>query len=331
LTISGSTLYSTTRTGGDDDGGTVFAVNTDGTGFRLLHEFAGGDQGAFPTGNLTLSGSTLFGTTGLNGGIIYSVNTDGSGFRILHDFAGGADDGYNPEGGVTLNNSTLYGTTHNGGDAEEGTIFSMNTDGTDFQLLHEFGDGAADGRGPASGLSLSGSTLYGTTTSGGEHGRGTIFSINTDGTDYTLLREFAGGPNDGNRPRDLTLSGTTLFGVTFFGGEYNYGTLYSVNTDGSGFELLHDFNVSGLNGADPNRVIVVNSTLFGTTAGGGGHGQGTAYSLNTDGTGFTILRSFAYPFPVPEPSALVLLLAGLGVLLLLGRCPAPRRRAIAEG
>ena len=43
--------------------GTVFAVNTDGTGFTNLYSFTDGSDGANPNAGLILSGNTLYGTT----------------------------------------------------------------------------------------------------------------------------------------------------------------------------------------------------------------------------------------------------------------------------
>src|SRR5437899_11326960 len=39
LVLSGNILYGTAQAGGDSGNGTVFALNTDGTGFRNLHSF----------------------------------------------------------------------------------------------------------------------------------------------------------------------------------------------------------------------------------------------------------------------------------------------------
>ena len=39
LILSGNTLYGTARSGGSSGNGTVFALNTDGTGFTNLHSF----------------------------------------------------------------------------------------------------------------------------------------------------------------------------------------------------------------------------------------------------------------------------------------------------
>src|SRR5258708_31096052 len=67
----------------------VFAVNTDGTGFTTLHNFASYD-GADPVAGLILSGDTLYGTTAggasSGNGTVFAVKTDGTGFSILHSF-----------------------------------------------------------------------------------------------------------------------------------------------------------------------------------------------------------------------------------------------------
>ena len=61
LTLSGLKLYGLTTGGGSSDGGTLFCVNTDGTGFGLLHNFTGAvGDGASPLGSLTLSGSKIW-------------------------------------------------------------------------------------------------------------------------------------------------------------------------------------------------------------------------------------------------------------------------------
>jgi uncharacterized repeat protein (TIGR03803 family) len=79
-----------------------------------------------------------------------------------------------------------------------------------FTNLYSFA-GGNDGSGPHAGLTLSGNTLYGTTSVGGTAGNGTLFAINTDGSGYTSLYSFSGG-NDGSDPQaDLIVSGNTLY------------------------------------------------------------------------------------------------------------------------
>ena len=50
--VSGNTVYGTTATAGNSGKGTVFAVNTNGTGFRILHSFTGASDGAHPWSGL---------------------------------------------------------------------------------------------------------------------------------------------------------------------------------------------------------------------------------------------------------------------------------------
>jgi len=101
LTLVGSNLFGTTDSGGSAGGGTVFSMNTPGSGFQVVHSFPGG-EGDGPLAELTLGGSTLYGTTAYGGaahhGTIFSMNTDGSGYQVLHTFTGAANDGADPNG-----------------------------------------------------------------------------------------------------------------------------------------------------------------------------------------------------------------------------------------
>jgi uncharacterized repeat protein (TIGR03803 family) len=163
-------------------------------------------------------------------GTIFSMNTDGTDFSVLHTFAGGSNDGAEPWGSLTLAGSRLYGTTKAGGPDDKGTIFGINTDGSGFSLLHAFENTTDDGASPFGSLTLAGSKLYGTTQQNGANANGTIFTVETDGTDFALLHSFAGTPNDGAAPRsDLALSsdGMQLFGTTPTGGADNRGIIFS--------------------------------------------------------------------------------------------------------
>ena len=104
LVLSGNTLYGTAAYGGTSDDGSVFKVNTDGTGFATLYTFTGGSDGSGP-GGLILSGNPLYGTAGGGptsyDGSVFKVNTDGTGFATLYSFTGGSDGG-DPVAGVIL-------------------------------------------------------------------------------------------------------------------------------------------------------------------------------------------------------------------------------------
>jgi uncharacterized repeat protein (TIGR03803 family) len=250
-------------------------------------------------------------------------------FTTLYGLTDGSD-GASPCGDLLLAGNSLYGTAEYGGNVEGGssgygTVFALNTNGTDFTTLHSFTEPHANGPGltpvltnsdgfnPVGGLVVSGNTLYGTCQNGGSLGSGTVFAVNTDGTDFTVLHTFreaignAGVNSDGAYPwSTLLLSGNTLYGTCPGGGSAGDGTVFAIDTNGTGFTTLHSFteaignageNSTGTNseGAFPqNELLVVSgNTLYGTAAGGGSSGTGTVFAVNTDGTGFNTLLSFA--------------------------------------
>jgi uncharacterized repeat protein (TIGR03803 family) len=326
LILSGNTLYGTAVTGGSSGNGTVFKVNTDGTDFTNLHNFTAIDanigtnrDGANPAASLILSGNTLYGTAqygGVGAGTVFAVNTDGTGFATLHICQGGSDGAYLPAG-LILSGNTLYGTVLQGGSSgNNGGVFSLSLGSAAaqaFTTLHsftatdpDFGTFNSEGAFPYAGLVLSGNTLYGTAAQGGSSGIGTVFKVNTDGSGFTNLHTFTAislhpTNSDGAYPNaELVLSGTTLYGTAAQGGSSGNGTVFKVNTDGTGFTNLHSFGALsppyvGVNSDEAYPyagLILSGNTLYGTASQGGSSGAGTVFAVNTDGTSFTNLYSF---------------------------------------
>src|ERR1043166_4012391 len=313
---SGKTLYGTAKFGGSWGDGAIFAVNIDGTGFTNLYSFTANigpgytdytnSDGAYPIAGLVLSGRTLYGTTRAGGthkaGTVFAIDTDGTGFTNLYRFtAGGYDpsngltnsDGAYPDAGFILSGNTLYGTAEQGGSSGAGTVFAINTDGTGFTNLHTFtalsigppyprtnnGGGA-----PVAGLILFGNTLYGTTYTGGSSGNGTVFVLHTNGTGFTTLHNFtallSNTNSDGANPNaGLVVSGNTLYGTGVSGGSSGRGTVFAINTDGSGFTTLH--SCAGGDGAGPHTGLILSgNALYGAALQGGSSGNGTVFSIS---------------------------------------------------
>jgi uncharacterized repeat protein (TIGR03803 family) len=198
---------------------------------------------------------------------------------------------------LTLSGSTLYGMTYSGGSNNDGMIFSVPVSGGTATTLLSFS--GTNGSVPAGDLTLSGSTFYGMTRTGGANGDGTIFRINTDGSGFQDLLSFSG--TNGNTPfyGSLTLSGSTLYGMTELGGILGRGNIFSINTDGSDYDDLLDFN--GTNGGGPYGSLTLSgSTLYGMTTAGGSNDAGNVFALNL--------------VPTPEPSTFVLLIVGAAAL-----------------
>jgi uncharacterized repeat protein (TIGR03803 family) len=284
------TLYGTTRGGGANNGGTVFAVTTSGNE-TVLHSFEGccgtGTDGSDPhMANLTYVNGVLYGTTTSGGasgyGTVFALTTSGT-ESILHSFASGTD-GAHPFAGLTFGNGILYGTTVQGGAPNGGgTVFAVTTSGNE-SVLHSFGS-ATDGAGPSANLIYVNGVLYGTTTSGGASGYGTVFALNTSGTESILhiLHSFAGGADGSGPEADLIDVNGTLYGTTGGGGTNNGGTVFAVTTSGSE-RVLHSFEAccgTGTDGSNPLAGLInVRGAIYGTTHDGGASGFGTVFQVS---------------------------------------------------
>jgi uncharacterized repeat protein (TIGR03803 family) len=104
---------------------------------------------------------------------------------------------------------------------------------------------------------------------------------------YSILYNFAGGGTDGLNPYgSLTLSGSTLYGMTYDGpqaagppGYHDPGTVFKINPDGTGYQILHYFNPTAGDGTGPfGDVTLVGSKLYGMTYIGGSSGDGVIFS-----------------------------------------------------
>ena len=297
LVLLENTFYGTTYIGGRSGNGTVFAINSDGSGFRILHHFSAisnttNDDGANPSGGLSGRGDSLYGTASRGGragwGTVFKLNIDGTGFSTLFCFNGGSDGAY-PDAELVLSGNRLYGTALGGGSEGLGTVFAIDTDGTHFRNLHNFT--GADGSQPDGGLVLSNNTLYGTTVEGGGAGLGTVFAVNTDGVDFRNLHSFSGASDGAHSQAGLMLLGDMLYGTASQGGSAGGGTVFAVHTDGAGFRVLHCF--TGTEGSKPVAGLILSGrTLYGTASQGGSAGGGTVFAVNTDGGAFTIQHTF---------------------------------------
>ncbi len=225
----------------------------------VLHSFTGvevssdidpipdSNDGARPAAGLIFdSGGNLRGTTSAGGpgaffglsGTIYTCGTVFSlapvGSETVFPVVGFG--GCTPVAGLIADKSgNLFGTTVHGGFSANfncsqsnnifpgcGTVFSLGTGALhNFTGFPDLPGPPTDGAFPAAGLVADSSgNLYGTTTSGGPSGFGTVFKLSPNGTSYTILHSFAGGASDGADPTAALIidSGGNLYGTTDSGG-----------------------------------------------------------------------------------------------------------------
>jgi uncharacterized repeat protein (TIGR03803 family) len=271
-------FYGTTAYG--DGYGTVFKVTPQGVE-TTLYSFQGGNDGAVPYGGLIqdVSGN-LYGTTttgGSNGnGTVFKVTPQGV-ETTLYSFQGG-NDGASPSAGLMIGaDGNGYGTTAYGGSTNNGTVYKITATGQE-TVLYSF-HGGDDGAGPLDGLIQDESgNLYGTASTGGSNGNGTVFKITPQGVE-TTLHSFQGGA-DGSYPYAGLIIGAdgNLYGTTYGGG---YGTVFKITPQGVE-TILHGFQ-GGNDGANPLAGLIQDESgnLYGTTTegGGSGGGNGTVFKI----------------------------------------------------
>jgi uncharacterized repeat protein (TIGR03803 family) len=205
-------LYGTTTAGGLFGRGSVFRLSPAGL-FTNIYSFTGGMDGYNPAGGLALGDDgALYGTTLSNtirgfvfNGTLFRLSTNG---LLTTLYSLNFTDGSYPAAGLIQGaDGNFYGTTRQGGPNDYGTLFRMTPNGT-VSTLVEF-DGFNDGANPLTALTWgSDNNLYGTTSSGGPGGYGTIFRLS-----------FVGAPQISAQPvsRTAVTGGKTAFSVAVTG------------------------------------------------------------------------------------------------------------------
>jgi len=293
--LIGSTIYGMTRNGGTNGTGSIFKINTDGSGLQVLHSFGGGlgpwNDGYSPYGGLVTDGTTFYGMTYssvLGRGIVFAMTKNGAGFSILYSFDASAYQGADPQGSLVLSGSTLYGMTSGGGTNGLGIVFEIQVNSLGYQVIHSFTGGSNDGGTPYGSLIVSNSTLYGMTSAGGANNLGTVFSLQPNGTGFQVLHSFSA---PASAPMgDLVLSNATLYGMTGGTNDGGLGTVFHLNTDGSGFQIDYTFAFGPTNltdGGTPwGSLLLLNSSLYGMSQlGGSSQNLGALFSLGDTNTG----------------------------------------------
>lgn len=293
-------FYGTTQSGGIDDLGIVFKINTSGVE-SALYAFTGASDGdgAYPSSNLIGDSSgNLYGTTiqggdsscdgGYGCGTVFKLDT-GRKVTVFHAFTGPPDGAFPYAGLVRDAAGNLYGTTSSGGSTNAtcapaggcGTVFKIDITGKE-TVLYTF-TGAPDGENPGGGLILDAAgNLYGITGGGGEAegqgnctdgiGCGTVFKLDAATGKETILYTFAGG-TDGSSPEAGVIrdAAGNIYGTTGGGGSSNpkcitgtCGTVFELDATGKE-TILHRF--VGTDGELPLGTLLRDKAgnLYGTT------------------------------------------------------------------
>ncbi len=268
--------------------------------YTVIHNFTDGGDGAEPQTGLTIDAAgNLYGTTDSGGtggyGTVFRLKHRGSGWTLntLYSFNGGSLGTYPSSRVLLAHDGTLYGTTSE-------VIYHLKPFPTaqvsvgapwSAAVVHTFQGRPSDGGGAQGDLFLDPSgNIYGTTEYGGSgycggYGCGVVYEVTPSGGGWTETVLYSFPDGGGSLPRGGVVSDTSsnFYGVTELGG--SHGVVYELSQSGSGWteQSLHNFSGSGGNGDGDypigGLIIDASGNLYGTTEGGGTHGQGTAFEL----------------------------------------------------
>ena len=240
---SSGNLYGAVAHWSGNDRGAVYQVVRNGNNWSLnvIYQFAGGNDGSQPRGNLAIDAAgNIYGVTEVDGrygyGNVYELSPSGSGWMktILHDFQGG-NDGLIPFGGLIFDHSgNLLGSTGSGGPGNGGTVFQLSPQpggGWTYTLVYGFSGQSSWG--PTGTLTVDqAGNIYGARNDPGTLGNnGSIFELTySNGVwNYINLHSFAGF-DDGAEPNgSLVVDGVgDVYGTAADGGAYEYGLVFEI-------------------------------------------------------------------------------------------------------
>ena len=145
---------------------------------------------------------------------------------------------------------------------------------------------------PYGSLTESNGKLWGTTSSGGAHGEGVIFSMEKDASNYKVVHDFSSSTDGNYAKADLYESNGKLWGTTPEGGINSFGIVFSIGLDGKNFNVEHNFEYN--TGVTPaGNLVESNGKLWGLAEAAGSNDGGVIFTINTDGSNYNVVHSFS--------------------------------------
>jgi uncharacterized repeat protein (TIGR03803 family) len=209
----------------------------------------------------------------------------------MYDF-NGTNSGSNPIGSLISDGNYLYGMARDGGVNGVGTLFKIQIGNNAFSKMYDF-DGTISGGGPAGYLISDGTYLYGMTSYGGANEYGTVFKFQISNNAFSKMYDFNYGPIVSYGPgRSLISDGSYLYGMSWYGGANNRGTIFKIQISNNVFTKIYDFNGTN-SGQYPYGSLISDGTyLYGMTGSGGANNDGTIFKIQISNNAFTKMFDF---------------------------------------
>jgi uncharacterized repeat protein (TIGR03803 family) len=178
-------------------------------------------------------------------------------------------------------------------------IQPLSVQAQSYRTLYSFTKDSAAGQYPSSSLVRDPEgNLYGIAL-GGTFGQGIVFELRNNGQ-QSVLHNFNQSDGDGYPPDSLSFrdAAGNLFGTTYQGGAYSYGTVFKLDSQGAE-TVVYNFcrETPCTKGAYPGGVTPgKNGSMYGITYAGGNFSCaltacGTVFKINHDGD-LTLLHAF---------------------------------------
>ncbi|MFI5220471.1 MAG: choice-of-anchor tandem repeat GloVer-containing protein [Bacteroidia bacterium] len=284
-------LWGLAPTGGQYSSGTLYTINTNGTGFNALHHFQPPD-GFTPQGLLLLASDGNFYGTCYDGGsfsscTIFKYNPVANTYTDVYDFD--IVNGDFPRSGlIEAPNGMLYGAAYGGGTGCTGVLYSFDKSNNQYTKIHTFNTGC----GPKDAPLLVNGVLYGMTYTGGANNKGVIYSFDISTSAYADVFDFSTAQGASPEGSLIQLSNGKLYGMTGEGGANNKGVIFSYEPATDTYTKLFDFG--GANGENPGGSFMQagNGLLYAVTMAGGSINVGVVFSFNASNNTFNKLADF---------------------------------------
>lgn len=281
----------------------IFKVKKDGSAYEEIYNYSNNTLNA-PVGQLTFDGTYIYGLTSTGGsgsckngcGGLFKIKPDGSAFTIIYEFPNKSCSRYTP---LHLDNGILYGINgdrlaYNPTQGESENLFKINTDGTGYTEIYSFNAQNEQGTSAQNIQIITYENfLFGINPNISSvvnlNKRGRIYKVKPDGTQLTVFENF--DTINGFEPcKSLIPVDSFLFGVTRKGGANNFGTIYKIKTDLSGYTKVYDVETPCYG------IFYDGQWLYGTlhfqSNADNTQNNGIIFKILPDGTGYTELMRF---------------------------------------
>jgi len=278
-------LLGLTYSGGSKGNGVLFEFDINSSTFSKKVDFDAANLGKNLNGTLikTTLGKVIgvANSGGMSGyGTIFDYNYAGNTITKTIDFNNTSNGDYPYGSFVKASDGYLYGTNSYDGQNYVGTLFKIDPSTNILTKIVDFG--GANGGYPYEGLTVAANgKLYGTTSSDGADGNGTIYEYDPNLNTFTVRYNFTTATGYLSESMMTLAPNGKLYGTTNSGGANDQGVIFEYDPITNTYIDEVDFDGTN-NGGYPVAGLTLsnNGKMYGVTSSGGLNGDGCIFEYN---------------------------------------------------